>query len=409
VETHHKRILLSPPHLSGLEPRFVQDALDSNWIAPVGPHVDAFERDFAAAIAAANVAAVSSGTAALHLALRLAGVRPGDDVLVSTLTFVASASPIVYLGANPVFVDSESASWNIDAALVAEAIESRVAHRRAPRAVVVVHLFGQCADLEPILAVCAQHGIAVIEDAAEALGATYRGKAAGTIGLFGVFSFNGNKMITTSGGGALVSARPDLIARARYLAGQARADTAHYEHSELGYNYRMSNILAALGCAQLCVLPERVAARRRIARIYQEQLGDLPGLCFQREAEWGVHARWLTCATVDPELAGFDVSQLRNALEEECIESRPVWKPLHMQPLFAGCEHIGGSVAERLFARGICLPSGSSLTDTDLARVIEVIRRHFARAQHKRALTKPVVHSDEVVVRSSALPAMEAS
>ena len=390
METQHKRILLSPPHLSGLEPRFVQDALDSNWIAPLGPHVDAFERDFAAATGAADVAALSSGTAALHLALRLAGVRPGDDVLVSTLTFVASASPIVYLGANPVFVDSERVSWNIDPALVAEAIETRVAHGRAPRAVVVVHLFGQCANLDPILAVCARHGIAVIEDAAEALGATYRGRPAGSIGLFGVFSFNGNKMITTSAGGALVSARPELVARARYLAGQARANTAHYEHSELGYNYRMSNILAALGCAQLHVLPERVAARRRIARVYQDQLGDLPGLCFQREAEWGVHARWLTCATVDQEHAGLNATELRDALEEEGIESRPLWKPLHTQPVFANSERIGGSVAERLFATGICLPSGSSLTDDELGRVIDVIRRTFARAQ-------------------SALPGMEAS
>jgi dTDP-4-amino-4,6-dideoxygalactose transaminase len=392
VETQPKRILLSPPHLSGLEPRFVQDALDSNWIAPLGPHVDAFERDFAAAIGAADVAALSSGTAALHLALRLVGVRPGDDVLVSTLTFVASAAPIVYLGANPVFVDSESVSWNIDPALVAEAIETRAKHSRAPRAVVVVHVFGQCANLDPILDVCARHGIAVIEDAAEALGATYRGRPAGSIGLFGVFSFNGNKMITTSGGGALVSARPELVTRARYLAGQARANTPHYEHSELGYNYRMSNILAALGCAQLRVLPERVAARRRIARTYQDQLRDLPGLCFQREAAWGVHARWLTCATVDPENAGLTAAELRNALAEEGIESRPAWKPLHTQPVFANSEHIGGSVAERLFATGICLPSGSSMTDDDLGRVIDVIRRTFARA-----------------ARSSALPGMEAS
>ena len=384
METQRKRILLSPPHLSGLERRFVQDALDSNWIAPLGPHVDSFERDFASAIGAGHAAALSSGTAALHLALRLAGVGPGADVLVSTFTFVASAAPILYLGANPVFIDSERESWNIDAQLIAETIEERAAQNCPPRAVVVVHLFGQCANLDPILEVCGRYEIPLIEDAAEALGASYRGRPAGTLGLFGVFSFNGNKMITTSGGGALVSAQSDLITRARYLASQARAETPYYEHSELGYNYRMSNILAALGCAQLRALPHRVAARQRNARIYLEQLHDLPGLCFQPEAEWGCHARWLTCATVDPDIAGLDAAELRQALELAGVETRPLWKPLHTQPLFAGCDSIGGRVAERLFATGLCLPSGSSLSESELAHVIDVIRNTFERAQQKR-------------------------
>jgi pyridoxal phosphate-dependent aminotransferase EpsN len=378
----------------------VQDALDSNWIAPLGPHVDAFERDFGSAVGAAHVAALSSGTAALHLALRLAGVAPGDDVLVSSFTFVASAAPILYLGANPVFIDSEPNSWNIDPRLVAETIEERAAQGCPPRAVVVVHLFGQCADLDPILAVCGRYEIPVIEDAAEALGASYRGQSAGTLGLFGVFSFNGNKMITTSGGGALVSARADLVAHARNLAAQARADTPHYEHSELGYNYRMSNILAALGCAQLRVLPQRVAARRRNARIYHEQLSGLPGLCFQPEAEWGCHARWLTCVTIDPASAGFDANELRHALELDGIETRPVWKPLHKQPLFAGCDSIGGRVAEQLFATGLCLPSGSNLTESDLARVIDAIRRTFARAQNRQLAES---------ISSTSLPGMEAT
>jgi dTDP-4-amino-4,6-dideoxygalactose transaminase len=409
VETHRKRILLSPPHLSGLEQRFLLDALDSNWIAPLGPHVDAFEREFAKAVGAPHAAAVSSGTAALHLALRLAGVGPGDDVLVSTLTFVASAAPIVYVHANPVFVDSEPSSWNIDPLLVAEEIEKRAAAGSAPKAIVVVHLFGQCADMDPILSACARHGVVVIEDAAEALGASYRGRPAGTMGLFGVFSFNGNKVITTSGGGALVSSRSDLLARARYLAAQARLDTPHYEHAELGYSYRMSNILAALGCGQLHVLPERVAARRRNARIYQTQLGDLPGLRVQPEAAWGHHARWLTCITIDPTVAGLNVTELRRALELEGIESRPMWKPLHTQPLFAGCETIGGHVAERLFATGLCLPSGSSLTSDDLARVIEVIRKAFAAAQLPRALPEQeVIDVDSMdTAQSQAVPGLE--
>ena len=400
MEKQRNRILLSPPHLSGLERRFVQDALDSNWIAPLGPHVDAFERDFASAIGAAHAAALSSGTAALHLALRLAGVVPGDDVLVSTFTFVASAAPILYLGANPVFIDSEPNSWNIDPQLVAQTIEERAAQGCLPRAVVVVHLFGQCADLDPILNVCGRYEVPVIEDAAEALGASYRGRTAGTLGLFGVFSFNGNKMITTSGGGALVSARADLVARARNLAAQARADAPHYEHAELGYNYRMSNILAALGSAQLQTLPQRVAARQRNARIYLEQLSGLPGLCFQPEAAWGCHARWLTCATIDPAIAGFDAAELRYALELEGIETRPVWKPLHTQPLFAGCDSIGGQVAGRLFATGLCLPSGSNLTESDLTRVIDGIRRTFARAQNRQLAES---------IRSSSLPGMEAT
>ena len=383
MRKEEKPILLSPPHLSSFERQFVQAALDSNWIAPVGPQVDAFERELGATLGTAHVAALNSGTAALHLALRIAGVSPGDEVLVSTLTFVASASPVVYLGAKPVFIDSEPRSWNLDPDLVVAAIEARAARGRLPRAVVAVHLFGQCADLNPILEVCARYDIPVIEDAAEALLATYHGRAAGTMGQFGAFSFNGNKVITTSGGGALVSGRADLIARARFLAAQAREDAPHYQHSELGYNYRMSNILAALGRGQLRVLPQRVAARQRNARIYQSQLADLPGLRFQQEAAWGEHSRWLTVVTVDPH-SGVDRAQLQDALAREHIESRPVWKPLHLQPVFAGCDFVGGRVAENLFDTGLCLPSGSSLTDDDLARISAVIRRAFQRVTRRR-------------------------
>ncbi|HSL70418.1 MAG TPA: DegT/DnrJ/EryC1/StrS family aminotransferase [Longimicrobiales bacterium] len=380
------RIYLSAPHLSGLEQQFVLDALAGNWIAPLGPDVDAFEAEFADAIGIGHAAAVSSGTAALHLALRLVGVGPGDEVLVSTLTFIASASPVVFLGARPVFIDSESGSWNLDPALLEQTLEERRARGRLPKAVIVVHLFGQPADLQPMLAVCARYGVPLIEDAAEALGATYDGRAVGTFGLISVFSFNGNKTITTSGGGMLVSADEAMVTRARWLAAQARDPLPHYQHSELGYNYRMSNILAALGRAQLRVLDERVAARRRNARIYRDALADLPGLHLQDEAPWGRHARWLTCLTIDPARAGLDREELRLALEAENIEARPVWQPLHLQPVFADCVAVGGAVAEDLFAKGLCLPSGSSLDGDDLERVITVVRRSFARAGKRRSV-----------------------
>ena len=317
-----RRIHLSPPHMSGLEQEFVADAFASNWIAPLGPHVDAFEREFAEAIGARYAAALSSGTAALHLALQLVGVRQGDEVLVSTLTFAASANPIVYLGARPVFVDSECASWNMDPALLAETLEDRARRGRLPKAVVVVHLYGQSADLDPILELCEQYGVILIEDAAEALGATYRGRSPGTFGKAGIFSFNGNKIITTSGGGMLVSDDEALVARARKLATQARDPAPHYQHSEIGYNYRMSNILAAIGRGQLRVLEERVAARRRNFEFYAAALQDLPGLEFQPEAPWGRHTRWLTCVTIDPREFGADREELRLALEAEDIEAR---------------------------------------------------------------------------------------
>jgi pyridoxal phosphate-dependent aminotransferase EpsN len=384
METAASRIYLSPPHLSGLESQFVLDALASNWVAPQGPQVDAFEREFATALDHGHAAAVSSGTAALHLALRLVGVGPGDDILVSTLTFIASASPALFLGAHPVFIDCEPRYWNLDPQLLEETLAAHVARGAPPKAVVAVHLFGQPVDLSPIMAACARHGVPLIEDAAEALGTTYQGRAAGTLGRVGIFSFNGNKMITTSGGGMLVSAEESLVKRARWLAAQAREPTAHYEHAEIGYNYRMSNILAALGRAQLPVLQQRVAARRRNAQTYRAALSDLPGLTFQEEAPWGRHSRWLSCLTIDPQQARVDREQLRLALERENIEARPVWKPLHLQPVFAGCERAGGAVAENLFATGLCLPSGSSLTSADLQRIISIIRHIIGRASRRR-------------------------
>jgi dTDP-4-amino-4,6-dideoxygalactose transaminase len=367
------RLYLSPPHMSGREQEFVAEAFASNWIAPLGPQVDAFEREFCEALGCAHAAALNSGTAALHLGLLLSGVGAGDEVLVSTFTFAASVNPILYLGARPVFVDAERRSWNLDPALVAQVIEDRVRDGRPPRAVVVVHLYGQSADLDPILDVCTQHGVALVEDAAEALGASYRGRAPGTLGRLGAFSFNGNKIITTGGGGMLASGDEALIARARKLASQARDPAPHYEHSELGYNYRLSNVLAAIGRGQLRVLEERVAARRRIFEYYARELGSLAGITFAPEAPWGRHTRWLTTLTIDEAEFGTDREQVRLALEAEDIEARPVWKPMHLQPVFAGCDVVGGNVAEGLFRCGLCLPSGSAMTERDLERVVAVI------------------------------------
>lgn len=370
-----KRIYLSPPHIGQLEQELLADAVASNWIAPLGPHVDAFEREFCDVIGSPYGAALSSGTAALHLALQLSGVSAGDEVLVSTLTFAGSVNPIAYLGAKPTFLDSDSISWNMDAALLADTLDARARSGRLPRAVMVVHLYGQCADLDSIAAECDRHGVPLIEDAAEALGALYKGRPPGTRGRAGVFSFNGNKIITTSGGGMLVSGDRDLIEHARKLATQARDPAPHYEHSEIGYNYRLSNLLAAVGRGQLRSLDDRVAARRSNFARYQEALGDLPGLHFMPEAPWGRHSRWLTCLTIDPDEFGVDREVVRQALAAENIEARPLWKPMHLQPVFRGYDSIGGAVAERLFERGLCLPSGSSLAIEDSERVVDTVRR----------------------------------
>ena len=367
------RIYLSSPHMSGDEEPLVAQAFASNWIAPLGPHVDAFQTEFAQAVGTPNAVALSSGTAALHLALILVGVQPGDEVMVSSLTFSASVNPIRYLGATPVFVDSERASWNMDPALLAQALDDRARRGRLPRAVVLVHLYGQSADLDPIIAACDRHGVALVEDAAEALGATYHARTPGTFARVGAYSFNGNKIITTSGGGMLVTPDASLASHALKLATQARDPAPHYQHSEIGYNYRMSNVLAAVGRGQLRHLEARVAARRANFAFYRQALGPLPGIEFMPEAKWGRHSRWLTTLTVDPTAFGADRNAILEALAAENIEARPVWKPMHLQPVFEGCEAIGGSVAETLFDEGICLPSGSNLTTTDRQRVVDVV------------------------------------
>jgi pyridoxal phosphate-dependent aminotransferase EpsN len=360
--------------MSGSEMDFVAQAFESNWIAPLGPNVDAFEQEFCEATGSSHAAALSSGTAALHLALILAGVSTGDEVLVSTFTFAASVKPIRYLGGIPTFIDSEPRSWNMDPALLAQALEDRARRGKLPKAVVVVHLYGQSADLDPILEACARWDVPVIEDAAEALGATYKGRTPGTFGMMGIYSFNGNKIITASAGGMLVSPDEALIARARKLATQARDPAPHYQHSEIGYNYRLSNVLAGIGRGQLQVLEDRVQARRANFEFYQESLGSLPGVELMPEAEYGRHTRWLTTLTLDAEAFGASREDVRLALERENIESRPLWKPMHLQPVFKGYRSIGGEVATGLFKRGLCLPSGSNLTEEELEQVVGVFR-----------------------------------
>ncbi len=368
------RVYLSPPHLGEEEARLVADAFASNWIAPLGPHVDAFEAEFAALVGSPHAVALSSGTAALHLALLHLGVGAGDSVIVSTLTFAASANPVCYLGAEPVFVDSELGSWNMDPGLLEEALADAARRGRLPKAVVLVHLYGQAANLDAIGAACARHGVPLVEDAAEALGATYRGRAPGTFGVAGIFSFNGNKIVTTSGGGMLVTEDAALAAHVRKLATQARDPAPHYQHSEIGYNYRLSNVLAAIGRGQIRLLGDRVASRRRIFDGYRRDLGGLPGIGFMPEADWGRATRWLTVMTVDSAAFGADREAIRLALEAENIEARPVWKPMHLQPVFKDARVWGGPVAERIFQVGLCLPSGSSLRPSDQARVIDVVR-----------------------------------
>ena len=350
------------------------DAFDSNWIAPLGPHVDAFERELAAKVGVGHAAALSSGTAALHLALEILGVGPGDEVLTSTFTFTATANAICYVGATPVFIDSDVSTWNMDPNLLAEEIAACKKRGKLPKAVITVDLYGQCVDYDSILALCAEHGVPVIEDAAEALGATYKDKPAGSFGAMGVFSFNGNKIITTSGGGMLVSNHKKWIDRARYVSTQARDPVPHYQHSTIGYNYRLSNLLAAVGRGQLRVLDAHVASRRSNNAFYRRELASWPGIDFMPEASYGRATFWLTCITIDPAEFGADREQIGVHLESRGIEARPVWKPMHLQPVYRDCRVRGGEVSRGLFKDGLSLPSGSSLGSADLSRILDALR-----------------------------------
>ena len=368
------RILLSIPHMGGAEQHYVREAFSMNWLSTVGPNLVAFERDFENRIGVPAVA-LSSGTAAIHLGLRLLGVGPGDEVFCPTLTFAASCNPVRYLGAEPIFLDSDYATWNLDANILEEAFHDRARQNRLPRALIVVHLYGQCADLKPILEICRRYGVPVLEDAAEALGATYGSRPAGTLGDIGVFSFNGNKIITTTGGGMLVSRHEGWVEKARFWSQQARDPGIAYEHSQLGYNYRMSNVLAGIGRGQLEVLGLRVKQRRAIAFRYRDAFADLPGISLMPQAPYGRHTNWLSCFLIDEEAFGCSRDGLIRMLDEANVESRPVWKPMHLQPLYAGCRRYGGEVAEDLFRRGICLPSSSRLTEHEQRHVIDVVRR----------------------------------
>jgi dTDP-4-amino-4,6-dideoxygalactose transaminase len=368
------RIWLSPPHMGNDERELMLAAFDSNWIAPLGPHVDAFETEMAARVGIARACALSSGSAALHLALILLGIAPGDPVVTSTLTFAATANAITYVGAEPVFVDSEPSSWTMDPGLLEEALVDLEQRGTPAKAVVTVDLYGQVCDYDAIGAICARRGIPIVEDAAEALGSSRGGTNAGAFGEMSALSFNGNKIITTSGGGMLLSRSAEHVDRARFLATQARDPAPHYQHSAIGYNYRLSNLLAAVGRGQLRVLEERIAARRANRTFYQEALGDLPGVTFLTDPPGTFSNAWLTTLTVDPAKLGVDRETIRVGLDAHQIESRPVWKPMHLQPVFERCRSYGGSVAAALFRDGLCLPSGSSLTDSDRSRIVAHVR-----------------------------------
>ena len=375
-----KRIILSPPHLDGRERGLLLEALDSNWITTLGPQVEAFERELCEKIGVKHAVALASGTAGLHLSLLVAGVGRGDTVLCSDLTFAATANAVVYCGASPVFIDSARETWNMDTVLLAEELKERAEKGTLPRAVIAVDLYGQCADYDAICEICSHFSIPLIEDAAEALGAQYKGNFAGVFGEMGIFSFNGNKIITTSGGGMLVSDNEKYISQARFLSTQARDPAPYYEHSQIGYNYRLSNLLAAVGRGQLELLSERVKQKRTINEFYRMGLGNLPGIEFMPESPYGRSNCWLTAILVSPETFGMDREGIRLALEAENIETRPVWKPMHLQPVFKDCRIRGGEVSEDLFRRGLCLPSGTQMKEEDLERVVQGIKKCF-RAQ----------------------------
>ncbi|MFC5299833.1 aminotransferase class I/II-fold pyridoxal phosphate-dependent enzyme [Azospira restricta] len=371
-----QQILLSTPHMGSAEREYVEEAFQTNWIAPLGPNVDAFERELASLVGIKHAAAVSSGTAAIHLGLRLLGVGPGDRVFCSTLTFAASANPIVYQGAEPVFIDSERKTWNMSPLALERAFEAARSEGWKPKAVVVVNLYGQSADMDPILEICNRFGTPMLEDAAESLGAMYKGRQSGTFGALGVYSFNGNKIITTSGGGMLVSNDGALIERARFLSTQARDPAPHYQHSEVGYNYRMSNILAGVGRGQLMVLNDRVRARRAVFETYRSELSDLPVIEWMPQPDWSYSNCWLTVATIATS-SRVGSTELIRRLAGEFIEARPVWKPMHRQPVFAGRRYFTAgdeSVSDLLFENGLCFPSGSNMTPQQLDRIIGVVR-----------------------------------
>ncbi len=370
------KIWMSSPHMGGSEEGFVKEAFDTNWVAPLGPNVNGFEKDLAAYLKdSVDVAALSSGTAALHLGLILLGVEAGDEVICQSMTFSATANPIVYQGATPVFVDSEKDTWNMSPQWLEVAIKDRIAKGKMPKAIIPVHLYGMPAKMDEILAIAKEYAIPVLEDAAEALGSSIDGKMCGTFGEISALSFNGNKIITTSGGGALAAKDSKVVERARFLATQARDEAPHYQHSQIGYNYRMSNITAGIGRGQMQVLQTRIAQRRAIYDMYRDFFNGIDGISFCNEPAGYFSNRWLSTILVEPGVLGKDRESLRLALNEENIESRPLWKPMHLQPVFEQYPYYGEKVSEELFEKGLCLPSGSNMTDSDKNRVLDTIRK----------------------------------
>lgn len=371
-----KKIWLSSPHMGGEEQKYIQEAFDSNWIAPLGPNVNEFEKDLENFLGnSVSVAALSAGTAAIHLGLVLLDVKVGDEVICQSMTFSASANPILYQGAKPIFVDSEKETWNMCPIALEEAIKERFAYGKKPKAIIAVHLYGMPYKSEEIKEVARRYQIPVLEDAAEALGSKYHDQNCGTLGDIAILSFNGNKIITTSGGGALVAHDPLIKEKAVFYATQARDPAPHYQHSHIGYNYRMSNIVAGIGRGQMSVLNDRVEARRKNFDFYVKELAEIPGFEFLREPNGMYSNRWLTTVLIDEEKAGASSAEIREALEKENIETRPLWKPMHMQPVFEEYPYFGERVAEELFNKGLCLPSGSNLTQEDLNRVVEAIKK----------------------------------
>lgn len=375
----NEKIWLSSPHMGEMELKYVQEAFETNWISPVGPHLAAFEDEISRYNQVPHCAVLSSGTAAIHLALIILGVKAGDEVLCSSFTFSGTCNPIAYQGAVPVFIDSDAASWNMDPQLLEEAIQDRIRKTgKKPKAIVLVHLYGLSAKLDELMAIARQYEIPVVEDAAEALGSHYKGKKLGTFGDLGVFSFNGNKIITTSGGGALVSQHEDWIQKARFLSTQARDAAPHYQHSEIGYNYRLSNVCAGIGRGQLLVLDERVAQRRANFEFYQRELGNLAGVSFPMEIPDSFSNRWLTTVLIDPvKSGGVTRETVRLALEKFNIETRPLWKPMHQQPVFKDCPAYTNGVPDELFEKGLCLPSGSNMNEETRAFVVSKFRELF--------------------------------
>ena len=364
------KIWLSPPHMSGREENYIREAFKTNWIAPLGPNVDQFEQVLSRYLDGAHIAALASGTAAIHLALILLGVGQGDEVLASDFTFSATVNPVIYQGAIPVFIDSDMQTWNMDTALLEEAINDRMKKFKKPKAIIIVDIYGMPADMDRLLEISAKYDIPLIEDAAEALGSRYRGKPCGSFGELGTLSFNGNKIITTSMGGALVSGNPDYAIKARYLASQAKEHVLHFEHKHLGYNYKMSNVLAGIGRGQMEVLEERVASRRHINKRYRELLPDIPGMVFQSEPDDKYFSNfWLTTMVFNEPDDRFNPGTIIRSLADDNIDSRPLMKPMHMQPVFKNYPSYGNSVSEYLFNNGLCLPSGSNLPDRDIERI----------------------------------------